>query len=84
MHAEIPHLSLKEQLNHKAKPVVAAASIGLGTYLLYDTIQTAIDLQKCSQQNGEKVIALNAFVAAGLICAGAYVAKQVLNPPRSS
>ena len=70
-------LFMREQLNHKAKPVIATTSIGLGTYLLYDTIQTAIDLQGTEQQNSKKGMISTAIVAAGLITAGAYLWKQV-------
>ncbi len=77
-------LFMREQLNHKAKPVIATTSIGLGTYLLYDTIQTAIDLQGTEQQNSKKGMIPTAIVAAGLITAGAYLWKQVWDDNKSS
>ena len=67
----------------KAKPVIAATSISVGTYLLYDTIQTTIELQGLPQQNSEKGLVLNGVIAAGLISVGSYLLKQVLDENKS-
>jgi hypothetical protein len=67
----------------KAKTAIAATTISIGTYLLYDTIQTTIDLQGLPQQNSEKGLVLNAVIAAGLIAAGSYLLKQVLDENKS-
>jgi hypothetical protein len=67
----------------KAKPVIAATSITVGTYLLCNTMQTAIDLHGLPQQNSEKGLILNAVIAAGLISIGSYLLKQVLDENKS-
>ena len=71
--------SLQEKLNDKTAPMIAPTYIGLGTYLLYDSIQTAIDLQKIEQKNSENIITLNTVIAAGLIVFGSYLAQQLYN-----
>jgi hypothetical protein len=71
------------ELYHKAKSAVATTSLCLGTYLLYDMIKTAIDLQKIEQQNSEKVIALNSAIAAGCIALGAYLTQQCMTRDES-
>lgn len=69
--------TLKEELKRNTKPIIATTSIGLGTYVLYDSIQTAIDLHKTDQHNSEKIIILNTLIATGFIAFGSYLAKQL-------
>lgn len=65
------------QLQSTIKPAIATTSMGMGTYLLYDALKTAVDMQGTSQQNSEKGIAINAVIGAGLFWCGYYLFQQI-------